>query len=300
MSYSSTNMDLLTLPQHAGPINDLSLRVDSHGVTDRGRARPANEDQILVAELTKRMRLHHSSLSQPDHVYGADSAHLFIVADGMGGHRGGKEASAMAVQLVEEFVVNALQWFFHLRGPEGEHLLEQFQTALQQADTEIYERAMRHPELWGMGTTLTLAFVLHTDLFVAHVGDSRAYLWRDGQLHQLTRDHTLVEEMVRQGMLSEEEAAHHRLRHVITNVLGGTEAGVRADVHRVELQPGDTVLLCSDGLTEMLSDDQIATLLASRLSARQACEQLVSAANDAGGKDNISVIVARFQGRSQG
>ncbi len=294
MSEVAIQTDVLKPRRQANATGRSAFRVESYGLTDRGRVRRSNEDQILIAELTKRMRICQSSLSQPQHLCGNEAGHLFVVADGMGGRQGGEEASALAVRAVEDFMLNVLQWFLHLRGPEGEHLLEQFQSALREADTAVYEQARNHPELWGMGTTLTLAFALNRDLFIAHAGDSRAYLLRQRVLYQLTHDHTLVGEMVRQGMLKKEEAAHHRLRHVITNVVGGTEAGIQVDVHRVELQAGDTLLLCSDGVTEMLSNDQIVAVLASRPSARCACEQLVSAANDAGGTDNLSVIVTHF------
>jgi protein phosphatase len=150
-----------------------------------------------------------------------------------------------------------------------------------------------------MGTTLTLAYSLNDLLFVAHVGDSRCYLWRNRRLYRLTRDHTLVEEMARHGVLSAEEAAKHRWRHVVTNAVDGDSAEIRVEVHKVQIEDGDTVLLCSDGLTGMLHEDEIARILQAQTEPEEACTQLVARANEAGGKDNITVVVAQFHAASQ-
>jgi len=130
---------------------------------------------------------------------------------------------------------------------------------------------------------------------VAHVGDSRCYLVRDQSLHRLTADHTLVEEMVRRGVIPEKDAAHHHWRHVITNVVGRDSAEVQVEVHKVHLQAGDQILLCSDGLTEMVSEDAIGHVLASEASPEAACKELLAQANQAGGRDNITVLVAVYE-----
>ena len=127
------------------------------------------------------------------------------------------------------------------------------------------------------------------------MGDSRAYLLREGKLYRLTRDHTMVEDMIRQGYLRPEEAVHHRLRHVITNVVGGTDPGVQVEVHKLHLEPDDLLLLCSDGLTEMVADAEIATLLEQAPDPETACRRLVDRANEQGGRDNITVIAARYE-----
>jgi serine/threonine protein phosphatase PrpC len=268
--------------------------VQTHGMTDRGRTRPRNEDQFLTAILTKALQIQHTSIPQSKMQYSEERGYLFVVADGVGGHQGGEQASALAVGSIEQFVLNTLKWFLHLRGAEGQTLLEEFHAALQQTDANIYKEGRRHPELWGMGTTLTMAYSLNQDLFVAHVGDSRCYLFHQGHLDQITHDHTLVQEMVRHGAIPAEEASHHHLRHVITNVLGSTEPGVMPEVHKVHLEPGDTLLLCSDGLTEMLSDEEIADVLGTVPDIHQACERLIDLANEKGGKDNVTVVLARY------
>lgn len=146
-----------------------------------------------------------------------------------------------------------------------------------------------------MGTTLTMAFSSGNRLFVIHAGDSRCYLFRTGEIHRLTEDHTVVAEMVGRGEISPEQARHHPHRHVVTNVLGGGHAGVRIDVQRVSLEPGDVLLLCSDGLTDMLDDDSIAAVLAAEAEPEAVCQRLVAQANEAGGQDNITAVVARFE-----
>lgn len=270
------------------------LVVRSHGLTDIGRLRSQNEDQFLIAELTKALQVQQTSLPQPKTRYSDDKGFLFIVADGMGGRMGGEQASALAVDTVEEFVLNTLKWFFHLRSDEEQNVLAEFQLALRQADAKIFEEASRHPQLKGMGTTVTMAYYSESQLFIVHVGGCRCYLQRDGHLYRLTKDHTLVEEMVRHQVLTPEQATHHYLRHVVTNTVGGNKPGLQVEAHRLTLVPGDIMLLCSDGLTEMLSDDKISAILSTESVPKSACERLIAEANARVSQDNISVIVSHF------
>jgi PPM family protein phosphatase len=181
-----------------------------------------------------------------------------------------------------------------LTAAHSDSAVTNFQEAVEQADATIVEAAAKRADLHGMGTTLTLAFHYEAELLVIHVGDSRAYLFRDATLRQLTRDHTVVAEMVRRGELDLAEARVHRLRHVITNVVGGTEAGVQAEAHSLELRVDDELLLCSDGLTEMLSHAEISEVLRGEPDPEAACTRLISQANERGGQDNVTAIVARF------
>ena len=269
-------------------------QVRSFGTTDIGRVRKTNEDQFLIAELRKTMRISQTSLSEPMAQRGEEQGHVFLVADGMGGHAAGEQASALAVAAIEQFTLNRLKWFLHPEGPDAQRVLSDFQAALRQADTRIIEEQEQHPELKGMGTTLTLAYQLDWQLFVVHVGDSRAYVYRNRELHQLTQDHTVTADLVRRGQLLPEEASRHSLRKVITNVVGGQEAGIHVEAQALDLQPGDRILLCSDGLTEMVSNDEIAAMLEALDDPELACRTLVERANDAGGRDNVTVIVAAF------
>ncbi len=276
-----------------------SLRAWSFGMTDRGRVREKNEDHFLIAELIKTMRVQGSSLAQPKTQVGYEQGHLFLVADGMGGHQAGEQASALAMESIESFTLNHLRWFFHLEGAEETDLIGEFQDALRQADARIIEEASRDPQLEGMGTTLTLAYFLNRNLYVVHVGDSRCYLFRDGALHQLTRDHTILDQLLTMGLVTPDQAPRHFLRHVITNVVGGAKPGLDVEVHKIELSPDDVVLLCSDGLTEMVHPEQITEILKDQANPQKACQELIEQANRMGGKDNVTVIVSRFESSRQ-
>ncbi len=271
------------------------LTVKAFGITDKGKVRATNEDQFLVAELTKAMRIWQTSLPEPKLQVGEERAHLFLVADGMGGHQAGERASALAVAAIEQFTLNSFKWFFGSDDAEAKKVLAQFQSAFSQADARIAEEAAGHPELNGMGTTVTMAFQLGVQLCVVHVGDSRAYLYRDGELHQLTQDHTLMADMVRRGALRPDQVAGHQLRHVITNAVGGPELGVKVEARALEVQAGDRLLLCSDGLTEMVTNEAIAAVLDAEPAPEAAARKLLACANEGVASDNITLLIARFE-----
>jgi serine/threonine protein phosphatase PrpC len=276
------------------PAPTRALTTESFGTTDKGKVRSSNEDQFVTATLMRALWVEQSSLQQSQMHYGDDRGHVFIVADGMGGAQGGEKASALAVSAIEQFLLNALRWLLTLDGSEEAEVLRDFKVALRSADACVCAAAANDPGLSGMGTTLTMAYSLGSDLFVAHVGDSRCYLYRGGKLHQLTRDHTLVGELVEKGLIQPEDAEAHPFRHVITNVVGGPKAGLHAEVHRVGLEAGDILLLCTDGLTGMLPDNQIGAVLQTSATAEAASQELVRLANEQGGKDNVTAVVARY------
>jgi len=229
------------------------VRFASGARTDVGRGRPGNEDSILV-----------------------DAAHgLYAVADGMGGHRAGEVASAVAIESLRAAYVG------------GQRLDE----AVEAANAAVFAKAADDDALRGMGTTLT-AVALEDDrtALLGHVGDSRAYLMRDGTVTQVTDDHSLVEQLVREGRLSPEEAQNHPQRAIITRALG-VDAEVEVDTYRVDLKAGDRLLICSDGLTNMLSDETIAVTLRRHADPQQAADTLIDMANQAGGDDNITVVI---------
>jgi serine/threonine protein phosphatase PrpC len=224
------------------------------GLTDTGRRRLQNEDAFVC---------------EPP---------LFAVADGMGGAQAGELASSLAAAAIEERAAG-------LRGEEAVAAL------VREANARIFEHALTDPSAAGMGTTTTLALVDEqaSTLTLGHVGDSRAYLFRDGLLEQITTDHSLVGELIRSGRLTEEEAAVHPHRSVITRALG-TDATVQVDTQTIPIAEGDVVLLCSDGLSSMLPATRIAELAVEDSSPDALCERLVAAANSAGGEDNITVV----------
>jgi len=271
-------------------------KIRSHGQTDQGRLRKSNEDQFLVARLTQALQVPQTSVPREEVQCGNPHGHLFVVADGVGGNTAGEHASALAVNTVANFVRDTLNGCNQAGEGEGERVLLEFQRALKHADACIFHEVGQRPELRGMATTLTLAYCLCNDLFIAHAGDSRCYLMRKNLLYRLTRDHTLVAEMVRRGFLDPEEAAKHNLRHVVTNVVGGSDPGVQVEVHKMPLEVGDRLLLCSDGLTEMVPEAEILNILHAEADPEAACQRLIARANERGGKDNITVVVAHFEG----
>src|SRR4051794_6120252 len=295
MSLPDTDPELVRAGPPPRPTTARPFTVRAFGLTDPGRVRPSNEDRFVVVELARTMSVRHTNVPQAKAQYGSHRGHLFVVADGMGGHQAGEVASALGVVTVEGFLLNTLKRLFSGDVPEEQNVLKEFRGALLQADARIFEEASRHPELIGMGTTLTMAFAVDWRLLVAHAGDSRCYLLSGGELRPLTQDHTVVAEMVRLGAMSPAEESRHPCRHVVTNVLGGNEPGVRVEMHKLDLEPGDVVLLCSDGLTEMVPDARVAAILQEEQEPRRACERLVAEANERGGKDNVTVVVACFE-----
>jgi protein phosphatase len=269
--------------------------LESYGLSDRGRVRASNEDCFVVAELTRMLCVRHTNLPQARANYSGHRGYVFLVADGVGGNEAGEVASGLTVRTVEDYLLHTLKRFSNLQAGEEKAALRDLQAALLRADARIFEEMARHPEWRGMGTTLTLAFAVNWRLFVAHAGDSRCYLHSGGRLQQLTQDHTITAEMVRHGILPPENQAGHPYRHVVTNLLGGTETGVRVELHSLDLHDADVILLCSDGLTEMVSDERIAGILREEREPLGACERLVAEANAAGGLDNVTAIVAHVK-----
>jgi PPM family protein phosphatase len=226
--------------------------------TDTGRQRRDNEDSALAR------------------------APVFVVADGMGGAQAGEVASRIAIEAFERGL------------PDSGTPEQRLATRVREANHQIYERSRADRGRAGMGTTLTAAYLDQSHVAVAHVGDSRAYLYRDGTLQRLTQDHSLVDELVRRGKLTEEQAAEHPQRSIITRALG-PEPEVEVDTWSYPARAGDVVLLCSDGLTSMVSEERIAEILAAHHDLGAAADELIREANEAGGRDNITVVLFRVE-----
>ncbi len=226
--------------------------------TDTGRQRRDNEDSAFAR------------------------APVFVVADGMGGAQAGEVASRIAVEAFEQGL------------PDSGSPEERLATRVREANAQIYERSRADRGRAGMGTTLTAAYVDDTHVAIAHVGDSRAYLFRDGTLQRLTQDHSLVDELVRRGKLTEEQAAEHPQRSIITRALG-PEPDVEVDTWTYPARAGDVVLLCSDGLTSMISEERVRVILAAHDNLDEAGDELIREANEAGGRDNITVVLFRLE-----
>lgn len=269
------------------------LDVEAFGLTDTGLKRSNNEDQFFIGKLQKAIEVIDTSLTtMPAKLKSPFSGNLFIVADGMGGHEGGEVASSLAVHVVECYILNTLKWFYTKALAEETELGAQLIEAVEQANASILKHATQSG-LTGMGTTITLGLRITDHLYVAHVGDSRGYILRDGKLYRLTRDHTIAAELSRMGEISREDAEKHPMRHVLTNVVGGQSHSLKVEIVKVWLNPDDRLIFCSDGLTDLVADPIIEQTVRDAASPEQACRMLVDLANQAGGKDNITVIVAQ-------
>ena len=248
-----------------------------HGLSDVGRKRQNNEDNFGIDR----------------------DLRLFIVADGMGGHAAGEVASRMAIELILDYIRRTatsdepyLTGFNNRFSRAGNRL----SSAIILANQVISDASTKREEWQGMGTTVVAAWLADPDcarLSIAHVGDSRVYLLRSGEMRQLTTDHSLVEEQIREGFMTREEARDSAIRNMITRALGYRER-VNPDIIELPMEPGDRLLLCSDGLNTMLTDQEILDIIRLNANLKNACRQLVDAANERGGRDNITVIMAAF------
>jgi protein phosphatase len=270
------------------------VRVDFGALTHVGKVRPNNEDQYLIARLSKSLDVLASSLPGDDHArLLGPHGYLMLVADGMGGRGGGEIASARVVQAAKRHVLQTAKWFFRFGDENEEQRVHDLREALARIDRELVEAAEDEPALAGMGTTLTAASSIGEEVFIVHVGDSRAYLFRRGELDQLTRDHTMAQGLIDAGLIDPEEARSHRLRNVLTNCVGG-HLGVKGEITKLRIADGDRLLLCTDGLNDAVSDTRIAELLSRHNNPAVASAALVDAALDGGGRDNITALVAAY------
>ncbi len=248
------------------------MRITSCGITDVGVKRTNNEDNYLIN----------------------DELNLFVVCDGMGGHAGGEFASAIAVNTVEE-VLSSLETTPEIEAAreEGgvEVMRERLRYAIRLAGKRIYEKAAAEPEYHGMGTTCLVLLIDGANAFVAHVGDSRGYVIRDGRIEQLTEDHSLVNEKIRAGLLTPDQARHHKLKNIITRSLGYTE-DVEIDIQVRAIRRGDKFLLCSDGLSNLVEPAEIGEIVRS-MGPQEAGRHLVQVACERGGDDNITAVITR-------
>ena len=267
--------------------------LDVYGVTHRGLHRSNNEDHFLIGSLGERLDVHQTSLPDMTAVPVPEDRHAFlaVVADGVGGTTSGEEASRLTVEAVSLYVAQSTQAYFTAGAADDVALARALEAAARRCHHQLRSRAGRRPGERGMATTLTLWLGVWPRVYLLQVGDSRCYVYRNGKLSQVSRDQTIAQELVDQGVLSAEEAARTRWANVLSSAIGG-----RQTEPLVTSMPNDwtTVhLLCSDGLTRHVNDDRIAQRLASMTSARGACEALLQDALDDGGTDNITVIVGR-------
>jgi serine/threonine protein phosphatase PrpC len=259
-----------------GRLEGEAVQIVSSGLSDVGRVRTNNEDSFRIVEALE----------------------LFILSDGMGGEAHGEVASAMAVEVIQKYceaekedsgvtVLEAMpeNWTTQTR---------RLRNAVRQANHQIFQSAQKNSEQRGMGATVTAAWLKDARLSIAHVGDSRAYLLRSGNLQQLTNDHSLVAEQVRRGLITPQQAEESEMQSVLLRALGA-HPEVEVDVDEVEVYPRDVLMMCSDGLTRMVTEPEIAGTLQAETVPEAAAEKLISLANESGGVDNVTVIVVRFE-----
>ena len=279
----------------AGPTTT-AVRVDVAGLSDKGKVREENQDHFLVVTTGRHSETLATSLPE-----GAVPAHteergfLMMVADGLGGQAAGEVASRTVLITMIRLILDHPEWALKVDEKSAAGILDRTIARYKALDDALADRMQADPALAGMGTTLTVAYSLGLDLFIAHVGDSRVYLVRDGAARQLTRDHTHAQNLVDAGMLSREEAAGHALRNVLTNVLGGAHRSVAVEFRRERLASGDRILLCTDGLTGTANDREIARVVTDSASSEQGCRRLVDLALERGAPDNVTAIVARYE-----
>ena len=271
------------------PSAEDSVIVNVFGRTDVGRTREHNEDAFVVADLSR-----GNATLQPEvrtHAVGSLGT-LFMVADGMGGAAAGEIASAMAIEVVLREMTEALAL---AEPPTEEMYASSLRHATAAANAQIHAFAMEHPEFRGMGTTATVAAVLGSTLYLAQVGDSRAYLVRGGTGRQITKDQSLMQKLIEAGEITEEEAEYSERRNIILQALG-PEASIKVDLTHQSLRRGDVLVLCSDGLSGQVRADEITAIVADEPDLVSACKRMIDRANENGGPDNITVIAARFDG----
>ena len=272
--------------------DDVRRRIESYGASHVGHVRTANEDHFVIASLQRSVQLRQTNLDDHGLIERlcGPMAYLYAVADGVGGVSGGREASGLAVGTIVEYLSETVG-SYHAVPPGREHdFLEPLQNAVQRAHDRLRGAFDSHGGQ-GPATTLTLALLVWPRVFVVHVGDSRAYHFRAGTLRPLTRDQTMGAYLVAQQAISEQQAERAGLNDVLASALGAEDMTPVVGV--IDVEPGDVLLLCTDGLTKHLTDEQITEVLASGADARERCSQLVDRALADGGRDNVTVVVVQ-------
>ena len=284
--------------RETGPLKPEStaVRADFGAVSHTGKVRTRNEDHFLVFRLSRNQdalltNIPAYQLPEPT----GEAGYSMIVADGMGGMAAGEVASRLAITTAMKLVHRSPKWGFKINPKEARELFDRINCYIREINETLAERGHADPRLFGMGTTLTAAFSVGVNLFIIHLGDSRAYLYRNGELLRLTRDHTMAQAMADAGYIAPEDVSRHVRRNTLTNYLGGRHGKVKADLRWLRLIDGDRLLLCTDGLSEMVDDRSIARILHEHDQPSDGAQALLDEALERGGKDNVTVVVARYE-----
>jgi protein phosphatase len=273
-----------------------SVRVTVGARSHQGTRRQRNEDHYLVVRVGRDQQTLATSLSgndiPPDF---AESGYAMLVADGLGEGGAGSVASRVALSTIAHMALHHGKWNLRIDPVTAEQIMERAEWFYSHADAAVHSRASSNPVLKGMTTALTVAYSAGDDLFIAHVGHSRAYLYREGKLTMLTRDHTIQRHLADTNRPAAVERRAQDLCHILTDAVGASGAHPLVEVERFQLQDRDCVMLCTNGLTDMVDDERIAEVLSLRRDPGLQCDTLVDLANRAGGGDNVTVLIAEYQ-----
>lgn len=268
-----------------------TVAVTYGAATHIGNVRDNNEDHFAVIHRFRSQHLLATNLPRENLHAFRDEAYVFVVTDGLGGAASGELASRLVLEEAWELSAQASSWVMRFKDLSTQQIRERLDAYAAKMHEKLIKLSESNPRLEGMGTTWTSAYITGWDAVLAHVGDSRAYVYRDGTLRQLTRDHTLAQELIDRGV---DRDKTKRFRNVVTNTFGGKTTEAKVDVEHITLQNGDRLLLCTDGLTELVSEPKIAEIIRMAESPQPAVSALIKAALDAGGQDNITVVLASF------
>jgi len=300
----SKDLNLVTreLPSNEAEDSDLQttisslVQVDLAAMSHPGKVRSTNEDYYLVARLERAMRTMLTNLpagSVPDR--SVETGYGIVVADGMDGDVSGEIASSTAVEVLVDLVLRTPDWIMRFDETSVNEMLKRADQRFSALKETLIQKTKADPSLSGMGTTLTVAYSLGATLAIAHVGDSRAYLFRHGALRRLTHDQTMADLLAEVGAIRHEDVASHPMRHVLLGAIATQGETAKPELIHLRLTDGDQLLLCTDGLTEMVSEAEIGKVLIGSTSAAEACRILVDSALAAGGQDNVTVVLGRYQ-----
>lgn len=268
------------------------VRVQFGAVSDRGKRREKNEDHFIVVRRNRSRMVLATNVPKQYLPPTEEEAYVMVVADGIGGEAFGELASMLALQTAWSLAERETCWTLNMDENQARQLAEKFDAYAQLIHQSLLNHVSVEPKTAGMGTTLTLAYTVGQIAFIGHVGDSRAYVFREGTAYPLTRDHTLAQELVDAGMASREAA---QFGHVLTNFLGGRNSRVLTETHHFQLRNGDCLLLCSDGLTRHVDDTEIADAIKQDPDPQKVCQALLDLALERGGRDNITIVLGRYE-----
>lgn len=271
-------------------------QVDVAGLSHVGNVRTRNEDHFFIGRFGRFFEKIQTNVP-PDELEDrfSEAGYAMVVADGLGGHAAGDMASKLAINVLLNLVLGTSDWILRFdTQSDFERVIERTRQRFIETSRVMTAESQANPELRGFGTTLTMAASVGRDLFVAHVGDTRAYIFRGGKLQQLTTDHTYAQELFEAGMLDDKSAGAAWLKSRVTRLLGDSSKSCEPDIQTLRLENGDTLLICSDGLCDMVDDASIAGVMAEGQPAESACARLIDLALAAGGRDNATLIVARY------